>query len=189
MKTLCEIRYLVFERAEVRDPLLERLHSHHLISQKVLKTSFCKSQLPHKFVNFSFTLVMTKDTLTDSHDLIRISIHENYSGSMKFLLHIWIAWVIVKEHLAQIGRIDGPTEYSSQILAAIRSLRMISFGRSQEIEQHRAEMNSSEFSATMHGTRSGRARPTARTHPHTYLSICMYISIHIYLSIYLYTYI
>ena len=29
--------------------------------------------------------------------------------------------VIVKQHLAHIGRIDGPTDYLSQILAAIRS--------------------------------------------------------------------
>jgi len=38
------------------------------------------------------------------------------------LLQTWIVLVIVKRHLVQLGRIDGPTEYLSQILAAIRSL-------------------------------------------------------------------
>ena len=36
------------------------------------------------------------------------------------LSHTWIIWVIVKEHLVQIGRIDRPTEYLSWILAVIR---------------------------------------------------------------------
>ena len=37
------------------------------------------------------------------------------------LLHTWIVLVIVKQRLVQIGRMDGSTEYLSQILAAIRS--------------------------------------------------------------------
>ena len=39
---------------------------HTLISQKVFKRSFCKSQFPHKFVNLFCTLVIQKDKLTDS---------------------------------------------------------------------------------------------------------------------------
>ena len=39
---------------------------------------------------------------------------------MEIILHGWITSEIVKLHLVQIGRIDGPTEYLSQILAAIR---------------------------------------------------------------------
>ena len=34
---------------------------------------------------------------------------------------IWIIYVIVKQHLVQIGRIDGPTEYLPRMLAAIKS--------------------------------------------------------------------
>ena len=37
------------------------------------------------------------------------------------LPHTWIILVIVKQHLVQIGRVDGPIEYLSCILAAIRS--------------------------------------------------------------------
>ena len=36
-------------------------------------------------------------------------------------LHIFVMSVIVKQRLVQTGRIDGPTEHLSQILAAIRS--------------------------------------------------------------------
>ena len=34
-------------------------------------------------------------------------------------LHTWIALVIVKQHLDQIGRMDGPTEYFLKELATI----------------------------------------------------------------------
>ena len=37
------------------------------------------------------------------------------------LLHTWIILVIIKQYLVQIGRVDGPVEHSSYILAAIRS--------------------------------------------------------------------
>ena len=37
------------------------------------------------------------------------------------LLHTWITSVIVRKRLALIGRKDGPTEYLSEMLAAIRS--------------------------------------------------------------------
>ena len=37
-------------------------------------------------------------------------------------VHSWIILVIVIQHLVQTGRIDGPTEYVSYILAAIRSV-------------------------------------------------------------------
>jgi len=37
------------------------------------------------------------------------------------LLHIWIMLVIVKQHLVQIDRKDGPTEYLSLILTGIGS--------------------------------------------------------------------
>ena len=37
------------------------------------------------------------------------------------LLYTWIIVVIVKQHLVQVGRMDGPTECLSQVLAAIRS--------------------------------------------------------------------
>ena len=37
------------------------------------------------------------------------------------LPHTWIILVIVKQHLEQIGRVGGPTEYSSYILAVIKS--------------------------------------------------------------------
>ena len=37
------------------------------------------------------------------------------------LLHTWIILVVVKQHLVQIDRIDGRTEYLSEIPAAIRS--------------------------------------------------------------------
>ena len=43
-------------------------------------------------------------------DLIRTNVHDKYSGLMK-ILHICIILVVVKEHLVQIGRIGGPTEY------------------------------------------------------------------------------
>ena len=36
-----------------------------LVSQKALIKSFCKSQLPHKFVNKFFILVIVQDQLTD----------------------------------------------------------------------------------------------------------------------------
>ena len=36
-----------------------------LISQKVFMKSFCRSQLPHKSVNLSFTITDTKNQLTD----------------------------------------------------------------------------------------------------------------------------
>ena len=39
------------------------------------------------------------------------------------LLHTWILLVIVKQHLVHVGRIDGPAEHLSQILAAIRFAR------------------------------------------------------------------
>jgi hypothetical protein len=38
--------------------------------------------------------------------------------------YTWIIFVIVKQQLVQSGRIDGPTEYSSYILAAIESERL-----------------------------------------------------------------
>ena len=37
------------------------------------------------------------------------------------LLHTRIILVVVRHHLIQIGRIDGPSEYVSEIFAAIRS--------------------------------------------------------------------
>ena len=46
-------------------------------------------------------------------------------GLNKKLLHIWIIVVIVKQHLVQIRRVDGPIEYLSQTLAAIRSGRVL----------------------------------------------------------------
>ena len=42
-------------------------------------------------------------------------------------LHFWIILVVVKQHLVHIGRIDGPTEYLSQILAAIKLVGQGSF--------------------------------------------------------------
>ena len=36
------------------------------------------------------------------------------------LHHTWILLVIAKQHLVQIGRINGPTEYSPYIFAAIK---------------------------------------------------------------------
>jgi len=39
-------------------------YSPNLISHKVFVKSFCKSQFPHKFVNF-FILVIMKDKVTD----------------------------------------------------------------------------------------------------------------------------
>jgi hypothetical protein len=54
-----------------------------------------------------------------SRDFIRTSIYLNFPGSIK-LLHAWIILVIVKQHLLQIGRIDGITEYASYILTGIR---------------------------------------------------------------------
>ena len=45
-------------------------------------------------------------------DFIRASVHDGYSGSMK-ITHTWIILVIVKQHLVQIDRLDGPTEYAS----------------------------------------------------------------------------
>ena len=33
------------------------------------------------------------------------------------LLHTWIILVIAVQHLVQIGRVDGPTEYASYVLA------------------------------------------------------------------------
>jgi hypothetical protein len=35
-------------------------------------------------------------------------------------LHTWIKFVIVKQYLVPIGPTDGPTDFLSQILAAIR---------------------------------------------------------------------
>ena len=37
------------------------------------------------------------------------------------LLHTWIMWVIVRQHLQNNGRIDGPGQCLSSILAAVRS--------------------------------------------------------------------
>ena len=37
------------------------------------------------------------------------------------LLHTWIMLVIVRQHLVQIGQINGQSEYLSYILAGIRS--------------------------------------------------------------------
>jgi hypothetical protein len=39
------------------------------------------------------------------------------SRAQRKLLHSWNTLVIVKQHLVQIGRTDGPAEYLSQILA------------------------------------------------------------------------
>ena len=44
-------------------------------------------------------------------------------GDRSTLLRAWIVLVIVKQDLVQIGRIDGPTEYLSEILAAIKFQR------------------------------------------------------------------
>ena len=54
-----------------------------------------------------------------SRVLIRTSVYDEFSGSMK-LLHAWNISIIVIQHLVQIGRVDGPIEYLSQIPAAIR---------------------------------------------------------------------
>jgi hypothetical protein len=43
-------------------------------------------------------------------DFIRTSIYDKCWGSMKSL-HTWIMLVIVKQHMVQIGRVDGPIEY------------------------------------------------------------------------------
>jgi len=53
-------------------------------------------------------------------DLIRTSMCDTYSCSTK-LPHTWIMPVIVRQHLLQTDRLDGPTEYSSRKLAAVRS--------------------------------------------------------------------
>ena len=45
-------------------------------------------------------------------EFIRTSIVDKYSGSKKEFLHTWIISVMPKQHLVQIGRIDGLTEYS-----------------------------------------------------------------------------
>jgi hypothetical protein len=47
--------------------------------------------------------------------------------AQRTLLHTWIILVIAKQHLVQIDRIDGPAEYLSQILAAIRAFRIRAF--------------------------------------------------------------
>ena len=39
-------------------------------------------------------------------------VDDKYSGAMK-LLHVWILCFIVRQHLVQIGRIDGPAEHLS----------------------------------------------------------------------------
>ena len=43
-------------------------------------------------------------------------------------LHAWIISGIGKQHLVQIGRIDGSTEYVSSILTAINSIQARQFG-------------------------------------------------------------
>ena len=50
------------------------------------------------------------------------------SQTQSKLLHTWIMLVIVKQHLMQIGRILGPTEYLFQTLVAIRSCWWSQFG-------------------------------------------------------------
>ena len=44
------------------------------------------------------------------------------------LLHTWIILVIVNQYLVQIGRIDGPDEFLSQIFAAIESRCVVAGG-------------------------------------------------------------
>ena len=55
-------------------------------------------------------------------DLIRTSFVMNARPQPK-IRHTWIILVIVKQRLVQIGRIDGPNQYSSQMLATIRSAK------------------------------------------------------------------
>ena len=50
------------------------------------------------------------------------------------LLHICIILVIVKQPLIQINRIDGPTEYLSLALVAVRPVRFISRGAPSTIQ-------------------------------------------------------
>ena len=52
----------------------------------------------------------------------------NTRDQWKFL-HTWIMSVIVKQNLVHFGRIDGPTEYVSQTLAAILTPESIKFNR------------------------------------------------------------
>ena len=48
--------------------------------------------------------------------------YDKYSGTAEIATHLWIRLVTVKQHLVHTGRIDGPSEYSSWILPAMKSL-------------------------------------------------------------------
>ena len=63
----------------------------------------------------------TQRLWTTLNNFMLTSIHDQNSGKYK-LLHSWIILVVVKQHLVQIDRIDGPTRYLSRMLAAIRFL-------------------------------------------------------------------
>ena len=56
-------------------------------------------------------------TFTRAINITRTSRYDKFLGSMKITAHIIV--VIVKYHLLQIGRMDGPTENLSYIFAAI----------------------------------------------------------------------
>ena len=113
-----------------------------VIDEDIFK-SFLKSQFPHKSINVIFILVTMKEELMDLwenwlfqidfmntlcetkmpnrkkrwredaiRNLIQTSIDDKYWAQWKSL-HFWIILVIVRQHLLQTGRIDGPTEYAS----------------------------------------------------------------------------
>ena len=70
----------------------------------------------HKVASSSFTwAVHTLRSLSYS-DICRISSGRAFminTRDQRNLLHTWIILVTVKHHMVHIGRIDGPTEYSS----------------------------------------------------------------------------
>jgi len=57
-------------------------------------------------------LIFGAASMTFDDDVIRMSISEQYWAQQK-LLNTWEVLVIVKQHLVQIGRTDGPTEFLS----------------------------------------------------------------------------
>ena len=78
-------------------------------------------------------------------------------------LHTWIIVVFVKQHLVQIGRIDGPTDYLPQLLTAVKPVERFS---------HRLAME------TMTGTLNvGNLVPALST-PHLAFITAEYTGIH-----------
>jgi hypothetical protein len=55
-----------------------------------------------------------------AHRTSSVQVFKLRTRDRRKLLHTWIRLVIVKQHLVQIGRIDGSAEYLSQILVAVQ---------------------------------------------------------------------